>query len=755
MSCGASNGLEELRPIRSIEMPETEIPPSLGRVNGGAWYRRLFTKVFFSSSSRDIIDDNNVKEEGNKKNILMVGQTNFDGQIVRLVSLATSTTSDNDDYSFNYLSFSGGDPLSPEMVSLSSMFDAAGAGFRLVTLPSVTVSYTPYDKGVDPWDDSGSPACGTNEIFATCFNDGAVDYMIKRLESLPPLDNDDDDFLLDDLRPEWTRETWNSILKGLKHFGPPDAVILSNSGMHQDRLVTAGVRYLFPRVPIFVDLPNVGVPWGGEGDVWLSVSKKISQHRLVRGGRVMARSGGEKGLDVHVLPPGIKKYQEEEMGGEKSRHFERISSLLSSMGCSRGRDDGFRGGEEEDGCFVVGYLGRLAAEKSVGLVVEAFARVVRERGGVQAKKFVLLILGDGPLREGLEEMVSYHGIASSVIFAGSVPHSQGRQFLYHFVDVLANPNMNEKETFCIVNIEAMSVGIPVVGFARGGPGDYLVDGVTAKVVTVDVGGDGDEESGNLFGDLHGEYGKAIWEIGEQVEERKRIGKEAKRIVEENYSEKHVGEDFRKLVETWRGKGGNWGNFVNSGGGEVTKTRIDNDDTHDDTNDGMHQIDRDNYMIRVKFSPSGENLIMSMSYSCKSPDHVTAGAIAVCGGQDIACFNEARQSLLERCGGGERRKMIDFTMDNKVSINVQLPGGAREIKVHATPNMEEELVSVVVAFCEENGVGESSDCQRIYDFLVGEVNAFFQKNQRRLHAARLYKKWKSEGRGGAGFMNVID
>jgi glycosyltransferase involved in cell wall biosynthesis len=77
-----------------------------------------------------------------------------------------------------------------------------------------------------------------------------------------------------------------------------------------------------------------------------------------------------------------------------------------------------------------------------------------------------LLVGDGPLRVHLEELVARLQIANFVQFRGFVSYDELPTVLAE-VDILVNPSMRS-ETFCIVNIEAMAMEIPIVTFAVGG-----------------------------------------------------------------------------------------------------------------------------------------------------------------------------------------------------------------------------------------------------------------------------------------------
>lgn len=115
-----------------------------------------------------------------------------------------------------------------------------------------------------------------------------------------------------------------------------------------------------------------------------------------------------------------------------------------------------------DGAPVVIYVGRMAAEKNLGLAVEAFLRVQRDAPDA---RFVLV--GDGPEREPLRAKYPHFH------YAGTRRGAELGAY-YASADVFIFPSTTE--TFGNVITEAMASGLVVVSYDYAAARQYIRDG---------------------------------------------------------------------------------------------------------------------------------------------------------------------------------------------------------------------------------------------------------------------------------------
>ncbi|HET7295985.1 MAG TPA: glycosyltransferase family 4 protein [Gemmatimonadales bacterium] len=111
--------------------------------------------------------------------------------------------------------------------------------------------------------------------------------------------------------------------------------------------------------------------------------------------------------------------------------------------------------------FVVGWVGRLSAEKGPDVLLEALP-VLRDLD------FTVSMVGDGPLALSLRQERHLLGLDAVVRMHGAVPEA-GRLFTAFDVFVLSS----RTEGTPIVLFEAMAAGVPIIATAVGGVLDLL------------------------------------------------------------------------------------------------------------------------------------------------------------------------------------------------------------------------------------------------------------------------------------------
>ena len=109
---------------------------------------------------------------------------------------------------------------------------------------------------------------------------------------------------------------------------------------------------------------------------------------------------------------------------------------------------------------VIAFLGRLVTTKGVTALIDA-AQILH----AQNKIFSLLIIGDGPERQTLEQSVKSSGLETITRFTGRLPSAE-RDVLLNNVSVVVVPSLGG-EVFGLVVAENMLRGLPVVASNLG------------------------------------------------------------------------------------------------------------------------------------------------------------------------------------------------------------------------------------------------------------------------------------------------
>lgn len=159
------------------------------------------------------------------------------------------------------------------------------------------------------------------------------------------------------------------------------------------------------------------------------------------------------------------------------------------------------------------YLGRLVELKAVDLLLIAFSKI--NTPNLPS----LEIIGDGPMRPHLEEVVKNLGLSTRVHFIGWQTQIECARHL-HAADVLLLPSLHE----CggAVVLEAMACALPVIATNWGGPSDYIDESCGILI---------NPESRNNF--ING-FADAMTRLALDFTLRKKLGKAGRKKIEREF-----------------------------------------------------------------------------------------------------------------------------------------------------------------------------------------------------------------------------
>lgn len=151
--------------------------------------------------------------------------------------------------------------------------------------------------------------------------------------------------------------------------------------------------------------------------------------------------------DISIIPTGIELNK----FSKQNYNFNIVQNLRTDLGI-----------EEKN--KVVLYIGRISKEKNIEEILIAMKSYLNERENVK-----LVLIGDGPEKNAMENRAKELGINNQIIFAGERPWNEIGMY-YQIGDVFVSAS--QSETQGLTYIEALASGLPVVAKA-----DKCLDGV--------------------------------------------------------------------------------------------------------------------------------------------------------------------------------------------------------------------------------------------------------------------------------------
>jgi glycosyltransferase involved in cell wall biosynthesis len=127
-----------------------------------------------------------------------------------------------------------------------------------------------------------------------------------------------------------------------------------------------------------------------------------------------------------------------------------------------------------DHVYLFGTAGRLAPIKGIDLAVRAFALLPK----ADDRQACLCVVGDGPCRSELEELVEKLGVRDSVVFTG---HVDDVSAAYSAMDTFLFPSV--AEPFGLALGEAMACGCRVIAAAVDGVLEIVLDPICGDLLS--------------------------------------------------------------------------------------------------------------------------------------------------------------------------------------------------------------------------------------------------------------------------------
>ena len=177
----------------------------------------------------------------------------------------------------------------------------------------------------------------------------------------------------------------------------------------------------------------------------------------------------------------ISEYARQYLIAKKGMNKEKIALIPNGIPLDEFRKTDKESGRSErkefgisDNDTVIGIVGMLHINKGHRYFIEAAHAVVR-----QNSKTKFMIIGDGDLRQALEQQVTKLGLEDHVLFTG---HQADMPKMLQALDIFVMASISE--TWGTSLVEAMAAGKAVITSDSGGPSEIIKDGLTGLIVPV-------------------------------------------------------------------------------------------------------------------------------------------------------------------------------------------------------------------------------------------------------------------------------
>jgi glycosyltransferase involved in cell wall biosynthesis len=179
-----------------------------------------------------------------------------------------------------------------------------------------------------------------------------------------------------------------------------------------------------------------------------------------------------------------------------------------------------------NGHTVLLSVSRLIHSKGIDLNLKAIQTLIQKHSNL-----LYVIVGDGPARKELEQLVYKLYLGRFVKFMGTLPHSEAMKFM-SICDIFTMPSW--QETFGLVYLEAMAFGKPVIGCKGQGMDNIISEGKVGLLA---------EQK-----DWHS-VANALDFLFSNPEEGRMMGERGRKLALENFTHKKNAEQTLSLYNT--------------------------------------------------------------------------------------------------------------------------------------------------------------------------------------------------------------
>lgn len=183
---------------------------------------------------------------------------------------------------------------------------------------------------------------------------------------------------------------------------------------------------------------------------------------------------------------------------------------------------------QAEGSTVVGVVARLDLQKGFEYLLQASRELCKRFSNLK-----IVIVGEGPDRNAIEEMIEQYGLQSSVILTGQQSNMPG---VYAAMDIFVLPSLNEGLPMTV--LEAMAASKAVIATRVGAIPSVIKDGENGLLVSPK-----DSES----------LRDAIASLLDDPERRRRLGDQAHAWVSRSYTSEAMALKYREMYEEVLGK----------------------------------------------------------------------------------------------------------------------------------------------------------------------------------------------------------